>query len=138
MPYSYLCPRCKANLSPNIRVVLIARYNNHTGLVLMSPKPGDFRFICDKGFYNGVKRGDTLEFFCPVCTKSLNSPHADHFTELLIIDRRRLDQEPWIIRFSRVSEEHATFVYDGETVKAFGEDAKLFQTQMVIEGDWSW
>jgi hypothetical protein len=138
MPFSYLCPRCKANLSPNVRVVLVARYNNHKGLVLMSRKPGDYHFICDKGFCKGFKRGDTLEFFCPVCAQSLNSPHADHFTELLMVDPRSPERKPWVIRFSRVSEEHATFVYDGATVKAFGEDAQRFQNQMVIEGDWSW
>ena len=138
MPFTYLCPKCRSNLNPNVRVVLVARFDGRKGVVLMSAQLGDFKFIADKGFYSGVKKGEKLEFFCPVCAESLTSPAQDHFTELLLVNRKKPDQEPCILRFSRISDEHATFVYDGDSVKEFGEDAGLFHRQMVVEGEWTW
>ena len=138
MPFTYLCPKCRANLNPNVRVVLVAQFEDRKGVVLMSAQLGDFKFIADKGFYSGVKKGDALEFFCPVCSESLTSSTQEHFTELLLVNRKKPDQEPHTLRFSRISDEHATFVYDGESVQEFGEDASLFHRQIVVEGEWTW
>jgi len=138
MPLTYLCPKCRAVLNPNVRVVLVVRFNDRKGLALMSSKLGEYKFHCDKGFYEGVHKGDTLEFLCPVCSESLNSSTMDNFTELLLINGDRPGTEPRLLRFSRVSEQHATFLYDGETVKEFGEDAEIIHRRMMIDGNWSW
>ena len=140
MSLSYLCPKCHAVLNPNVRVVLVARFDGKKGIVLLSPKLGDYRFHCDKGFYEGVHKGDMLEFICPVCTESLTSPTMDHFTELLVVNGTglELDDKPHLLRFSRVSEEHATFLHDGKIVREFGEDAETVHKRLNIDGDWSW
>ncbi len=138
MAMSYHCPRCEALLNPNVRVVLIARYNDQQGIVLMSSQLGDYQVICDKGFCQEVAEGDTIEFLCPVCHKSLTSDSHEHFAELKIVNTEKSEHEPCLLRFSRVSEEHATFLYDGESVKEFGEEAGGFMDEMKIEGDWGW
>ncbi len=138
MSYMYHCPKCDGLLNPNVRVVLIAKHGEKAGIVLMSSKLGDFQVICDKGFCQDVSMGDTVEFCCPVCHGSLTSESHNNFAELKIVNSAAEGKKPFILRFCRVSEEHATFLYDGEKVKEFGEEAKNFHDEMVIEGDWGW
>jgi len=138
MPLSYHCPKCDSLLNPNIRVVLIARFGNSQGIVLMSSQLGDYQVICDKGFCHEVSKGDKVEFACPVCHASLTSQSSNNFAELKVVDSDKSGRQPCLLRFSRVSEEHATFLYDGETVKEFGESAADFRDKMIIEGDWGW
>jgi hypothetical protein len=137
MSLFYHCPKCRATLNPNIRVVLVARFEERKGIVLLSPKLGDYDFHCDKGFREAWDKGDMLEFLCPVCTESLTSPTVDHFAELVQTDSERPDRE-FLLRFSRVCEERATFLFDGETVKEFGEDAENLHRHLKIDGRWGW
>jgi len=138
MYLSYYCPKCDSLLNPNVRVVLIARYNDKQGIVLMSSKIGDYQVICDKGFCHDVTKGDIIEFLCPVCHDSLTSATHENFAELRVVNTKKAAHEPCLLRFSRVSEEHATFLYEGNSVKEFGEEAGRFRDEMMIEGDWGW
>ena len=138
MALSYYCPKCEALLNPNVRVILIARYRDLQGIVLMSSKLGDYQVICDKGFCHGVAKGDKVDFICPVCHASLTSKAHDNFTELKVVNDENVGHETCLVRFSRVSQEHATFLYDGGSVKEFGEEANWFHDEMIIEGDWGW
>jgi len=138
MPLSYHCPKCDALLNPNVRVVLIARAGEMQGIVLMSSKLGDYQVICDMGFCHEVKKGDMIDFCCPVCHGSLTSETHENFAELKIVNTEKNECDPCLLRFSRVSEEHATFLYDGESVKTFGEQAGMFHDEMEIEGEWGW
>lgn len=138
MPYRYHCPKCHALLNPNVRVILIAEHGDSRGIVLMSSLLGDYQVICDKGFCQTIAPGESVEFHCPVCTASLSSALYPNFAELVVIDITRPDQTPCLLRFSRVSEEHATFLYDGDSVREFGEAAVRFRTDLDVEGDWSW
>jgi len=138
MSLSYHCPLCDALLNPNIRVVLIARYADKQGIVLMSSQLGDYQVICDKGFCHDVAKGDIIDFCCPVCHGSLTSSSHENFAELRIINTENARQQPCLLRFSRVSEEHATFLYDGDSMREFGEEAEKFRNKMTIEGDWGW
>jgi hypothetical protein len=138
MSLSYFCPKCDSLLNPNVRVVLIARYREKQGIVLMSSQLGDYQVICDKGFCHGVGKGDAVNFCCPVCHASLTSDAHQNFTELKIVNDQKAGHEPFMLRFSRISEEHATFLYDGDTIKEFGEQAGVFRDELAIEGDWGW
>ena len=138
MALSYYCPKCDSLLNPNVRVVLIARFGENSGLVLMSSKLGDYQVICDMGFCHEVPAGGKVEFLCPVCHKSLTSESHDKFAELKIVNPAKGGHDPCLLRFSRVSDEHATFLYDGDSVKEFGKQADLFRKEMTLEGDWGW
>jgi len=138
MALSYYCPKCDSLLNPNVRVVLIARYGNRQGIVLMSSQLGNYQVICDKGFCHDVAKGDAVDFCCPVCHTTLTSEAHQNFAELKIVNTEKEGHEPCLLRFSRISEEHATFLYDGDSVKEFGEEAGVFRDVMAIEGDWGW
>lgn len=138
MALTYHCPKCRAVLNPHLRVILVVQYDGRKGIVLLSPKLGDYKFHCDKVFLKGISKGDMVEFLCPVCAESLTSTALDHFSELLVVSSSRPDAEPLRLRFSRVSEEHATFLHDGQSVKEFGEDAENLHRQLDIDGHWGW
>ena len=138
MPMAYHCPNCDALLNPNTRVVLIARFGSMQGIVLMSSQLGDYQVICDMGFCHNVSKGDIIEFKCPVCHGSLTSKTHKTFAELKIVNTAKDHDNTCMLRFSRVSDEHATFLYDGEAVKEFGEEAGGFRDEMKIEGNWGW
>ncbi|MCP4572764.1 MAG: hypothetical protein GY838_10470 [bacterium] len=138
MSISYHCPKCDALLNPNVRVVLIAHHANRRCIVLMSSKLGEYQVICDKGFDLEVKKGDAVDFLCPVCAQSLTSEKHETFTELKVVDPQHRDRPAGLVRFSRVCDEHATFLYHNDGVKAFGEEAGLFRDNLAIEGDWGW
>ena len=138
MSLSYHCPKCDCLLNPNVRVVLIARFGEKQGIVLMSSQPGDYQVICDKGICHDVSKGDIIDFACPVCHDSLTSESHENFAELKVVNTVKVGQGPCMLRFSRVSEERATFLYDGKSVKEFGDEAEVFRKEMTIEGDWGW
>jgi len=138
MSLSYHCPKCDCLLNPNVRVVLVASFGDKQGIVLMSSQPGDYQVICDMGLCHDVSKGDIIEFRCPVCHASLTSGAHENFAELKVVNSAKSEHGPCLLRFSRISEEHATFLYDGQSVKEFGEEAGLFRQEMTIEGDWGW
>ena len=138
MSLSYFCPKCEALLNPNVRVVLIAQYRDKRGLLLMNSQPGNYQVICDRGFCHKVAKGDAVDFSCPVCQASLTSESHQNFAELRVVNNDKDKHKPCLLLFSRISKEHATFLYDGDSVKEFGEEADLFRDQLAIEGDWGW
>jgi len=138
MSLSYHCPACDALLNPNVRVVLIARHGDRQGIVLLSSQLGNYQVICDKGFCHEVSGGELVDFLCPVCHASLTSDVQPQFAELKVVNSENSGHRRCLLRFSRVSEQHATFLYDGDTVKEFGEEAGLYRQDMAIEGKWGW
>jgi hypothetical protein len=138
MSLSYFCPKCDSLLNPNVRVVVIAQYREKRGILLMNSQPGNYQVICDKGFCLKVAKGEAVDFFCPVCHASLASEAHPNFAELKIVNTEMDEHKRCLLLFSRISEEHATFLYDGKSVKEFGEEAGVFRNELAIEGDWGW
>ncbi|MBC8424258.1 hypothetical protein H8E07_09060 [bacterium] len=138
MTYEYQCPHCHKILNPNKRVILLAIFGELRGLVLMSSQLGDYQLICDKGFCSTVQAGDKVDFHCPVCTKSLTSETMEHFSELVMIDTDKPEKDPARIRFSRICDEQATFIYDGDSVQEYGKEARTFHDLMKTDENWGW
>ena len=138
MVLSYMCPKCKTNLNPNIRVILIAKRGDKRGLMLLSPRLGDYDFKCDRELNGLIRAGDAVEFLCPVCHESLTSSEGEHFAELLAIDPANHEPKTKIVRFSCICNEHATFIYDEDSVNSFGKDNEKYQRKMRIDGNWGW
>lgn len=120
MKNSYACPHCRTVLNPSVKILLVVRYRSRKGMILLSPQPGNFKFICDKTVRSALKPGAKVTFACPVCAADLTSPADDQFAELLLVGP---DQTPRRVEFSRVFGTHATFILDGDEVQAFGEAA---------------
>lgn len=123
MKKQFTCPHCDAVLNPNVKIVLVATYRKRRGIVLLSPQPGNYKFICDESVESRLKPGAKVRFSCPVCAGDLTSPAHDRFAELHM---GAAGQEPVKIEFSRIFGTHATFVIDGEEVTTYGEDVETF------------
>ncbi|MCK9996930.1 MAG: hypothetical protein KAH56_11705 [Candidatus Krumholzibacteria bacterium] len=116
----YACPHCEAVLNPSVKILLVIGYRKKKGMILLSPQPGNFKYICDKSVEKGLAEGAKIRFSCPVCSADLTSKSNSQLAELRMIAP---DREPRRVEFSRIYGKQATFIFDGEDVISFGDDA---------------
>ena len=115
----YACPHCETVLNPSVKILLVARYRKKQGMILLSPQPGNFHFICDRNLEESLKPGQKVTFSCPVCSAELTSARDADYSELVLLSSGR---EPRKVEFSRKFGKHATIIFDGDDVQTFGED----------------
>ncbi len=115
----YVCPHCGAVLNPNVKIILVVHHRGRRGLILLSPQPGNFKFVVDPGIEAILELGAAVKFACPACAADLTSPANRQFAELNLVVP---GQEPRRVEFSRLYGTHATFIVSGDQVKAYGED----------------
>lgn len=120
MKNTFLCPHCGSVLNPSVKILLVARHHDRRGMILLSPQPGNFKYICDQTLEEGLKPGDVVAFSCPVCTSDLTSVADHRFAELQLRAPGHPDRK---VEFSRAFGTHATYVIDGRSALAYGEDA---------------
>jgi hypothetical protein len=123
MKDTFVCPHCQGVLNPNVKIALVAETKKARGLLLLSPQPGDYKFICDKSFADELVTGEKVDFSCPVCAESLDDAQNTDFARLELLAPGHAPRQ---VAFSRVYGTHATFIIDGEDVSSFGEDAEDF------------
>ena len=121
----YGCPHCNSVLNPSVKVLLVVKYKKKQGMILLSPQPGNFKFICDKSVEEVVKPGSQVTFYCPVCSADLTSPGNKKFAELCVLDPNGHCRK---VEFSRQYGTHATYIVDGDEVTAYGDDADDFNS----------
>lgn len=119
----YACPHCHNVLNPSVKILLVVSYRKKAGMILLSPQPGNFKFICDPSVEKVVTNGSTVTFSCPVCSADLTSPRDKKFAALEVVDPNGNARR---VEFSRVMGTHATFIYDGEEVSSYGDDVDNF------------
>jgi len=119
----YGCPHCHTVLNPSVKILLVVSHKKKKGMILLSPQPGNFKFICDPSVEKVVSKGTTVNFSCPVCATDLTSPANKKFAELEMIDPNGNTRR---VEFSRVMGTRATFIFDGEEVVSYGDDADDF------------
>lgn len=124
MKNTFVCPHCQAVLNPSVKILLAVRYNKKRGMILLSPQPGNYKYICDASVEAAIKPGAALNFYCPVCAEDLTSPSDKKFVELHLQDPRGGLRK---VEFSRVYGTHATFVVDEDQVTPYGEDVEDFR-----------
>jgi hypothetical protein len=120
MKKTFTCPHCQAVLNPSVKILLVISYKKRKGMILLSPQPGNYKFICDSSVEKHMAPGGKVKFSCPVCTADLTSPTNSQMVELRLMVP---DREPRRVEFSRIYGKQATFIFDGEDVVSFGEDA---------------
>jgi hypothetical protein len=116
----FMCPHCEAVLNPSVKILLVIGYRKKNGMILLSPQPGNYKYICDESVEKNLAHGSKVRFSCPVCTQDLTSKSNSKMAELRLVVP---GSNPRRVEFSRVYGKNATFVFDGEDVTAFGEDA---------------
>lgn len=121
MKNTFLCPHCQSVLNPNVKILLAAKYGGKRGMVLLSPQPGNYKFIADKTFAEALRPGAEVQFFCPVCSQDLTAASSKQMVELRLLTP---GHESRRVQFSRAYGVHATFVIDGAEVTTFGDDAE--------------
>ena len=99
----YICPKCERSVSLAGGIVLAGKCGDRKTIFVFDPKPGS-----------------VWDFSCPLCGKDLTSKSGKRMArlDLLIGDIRRR------VVFSKVADEHATFVLGGDEIEAHGEDSK--------------
>jgi hypothetical protein len=123
MKKTFTCPHCHAVLNPSVKVLLVVKYKRKQGLILLSPQPGNYKFICDPSVCAVMDEGSMITFYCPVCSADLTSPANKKFVELNLVDPNGGIRK---VQFSRVHGTHATFIVDGEEIIPYGENVEDF------------
>jgi len=121
MVNKFSCPHCKADLNPGTKIILRVSSQGRHGLILFSPKVGNYTSVMPTGF--ALASGELADFSCPACHADILSPANERFGELLL---SRDDGDLMRVNFSRVFGEQATFLIFGEEVESFGPDADAY------------
>jgi len=114
----YQCPHCTSILNPGHDIVLRGEHGGKAGLVLLSPKLGDYAVVVPPDFH--LAHDTTVDFSCPVCGKSLTSRSDKHMAEVVCVGG---DGSKGVVAFSRSYGHHATYFVGAQAVRSYGEHA---------------
>ena len=118
-----LCPKCRSQLVPNKKIVLLAKPpEGPSGLLLLSPILGEYSATTHSAFK--LNDGDKVDIFCPVCHAPLGD-YMDHknLARVIMVDD---NGEEYDIVFSEIIGQHSTYKIQGDDIESFGEDADLY------------
>ena len=90
----FLCPHCEGHLKVGDYIIFATRTSGkNRGLLLLHPEVGNYSSLKHPSF--SFKKGDSLEFFCPLCQTSLASDIDKNLAHVLMID-----EQPgrWVVR----------------------------------------
>lgn len=120
---NFLCPKCRAQLVPNKKIVLLAKTERGpSGLLLLSPKLGEYTATTHTAFK--LQDGEKVDIFCPVCHADLGD-YMDHQNLARVIMVDDIGDEYDIV-FSEIIGQHSTYKIHGDNVESYGEDAELY------------
>ena len=114
----YECPKCDRSLSLLEGIVLIGETGKRRTVYCFNPEPGNYDVQVADGV--AIEPGTMCEFICPLCGKNLTSDSNKRLARLKQVG----DGETRWVLFSKVANEHATFVLGGEKLELHGKDAE--------------
>ena len=119
----YVCPHCKGHLKVGENIIFTARnQKNESGLLLLHPKIGNYDSIKHPSF--SIRKGETLDFYCPLCSASLVSRFDRNLAHVIMMDK---DRKEYDIYFSRIAGEKSTYRVAGDSsVMAAGEHSHRY------------
>jgi len=119
MEYHLVCPHCGGHLKVGDHVIFsIRNEKKQKGLLLLHAEIGNYSSLKHPSL--SFEKGESLEFFCPLCNVSLASDLDVNLVHLRMLTGPEKEEE---VYFSRVSGEHSTFLVSGDEVKISGEHA---------------
>jgi RNase P subunit RPR2 len=121
MKRTYFCPKCRATLNPNVKLILTMAKGRRRSLILLSPRPGDYSAILPADV--SLRQGEEVDFHCPACGANLRSEASAHLAE---IGFRLEDGTKGRVDFSRRFGEHATYFVTKEQIRSYGENAAIY------------
>lgn len=115
----FICPECSGHIRVGDHIIFRVRNKEkQTALLLLSPQIGNYSSIKHPSFK--FSPGEKLDFFCPLCSKSLKSDIHENLARVTMIDETG---KQFDVYFSQVAGEHSTYKTDGVSVQSAGEDA---------------
>jgi len=115
----FLCPKCNDHLRVGDNIIFkVKNSKKQASLFLLSPHIGNYTSLKHPTFE--INKGESLEFYCPLCNASLISDIHKNLAHVILLDK---DGKSHNVYFSQIVGEHSTFETDGESVHVTGEDA---------------
>jgi len=124
MKTDFICPQCQGHLLVSDKIILtaITRQDKKSGMILLSPKLGDYATIQHPGFE--IKKGDEVDYYCPICHANLSASDVDqNLVRIFMVDEK---DDRYEIYFSGVSGEKCTYKVSDKKVEKFGESAEKY------------
>ncbi len=121
----FSCPECNGHLNIGGQIVFATKTKrNHKGLIMMSPKVGEYNYVHHEKFQ--LEKGEQVYFECPMCQTELTSEvNKDH---AMIYMTAAEDSMEYELHFSKIAGLQSTYVVAHDNVEAFGQDAIDFET----------
>jgi hypothetical protein len=130
MELTYLCPHCRASFNAKKYIILSARKQDDEtseGLVLLHEEIGNYSVVMSNSLK--IAKGDLVDFYCPVCNKSLNSQKGENLASFI---RKDQFKEESTIVISRIYGDHYSFeIDDKKQVRSYGKSVSRF-----IDPEW--
>lgn len=112
----YLCPFCRGHLRVGENIVFKVRNTfRETGLLLLQPNVGNYTSIIHPKFH--VEGGERIDFFCPLCMRSLDASLNENMVHVIMVDSRGTEHE---VYFSSVAGENNTFKVSSRELNVSG------------------
>ena len=117
MDNHFLCPHCNGHLKVGDRIIFRVRNENKEyGLLLLHPEIGNYSSLKHPDF--AYSEGETLDFYCPLCSHSLSTDIDENLAYVFMIDEKGRESD---IYFSRIAGEESTYKVSDNVVTATGE-----------------
>ena len=118
----YLCPKCKGHLNTGGKIVFSTKTSrNKKGLILLNPEIGGYTYEHHENY--SFKKGEVIQFNCPICSTDLTSKENEKFAGVMMIDHNDMEYN---VLFSRVAGVKSTYVVSTDNVESFGDDVVGF------------
>jgi uncharacterized protein YbaR (Trm112 family) len=115
----FLCPHCKGHLRVGDHLIFkVKNCAKQSALLLLSPQIGNYSSIKHPSF--GIREGEFLIFYCPLCNTPLTSDIHKNLAHTAMQDETG---KTFDVYFSQIAGEHSTYKTDGDSVHVEGEDA---------------
>lgn len=122
METKYLCPHCRTTLNIDDDIIITAeKKSGERGVVMLHTELGNYTSKKNSDFT--VKAGEDVDFFCPICSKSLEYKFKISLASLIMID---VNDRESVIVFSKIYQKKCTHQIVDKEVYSYGECAKKF------------
>ena len=117
-----LCPHCRSVINVNEKLVLVAKRKACTkGIILLHTELGNYENEKNPDF--AIKDYEEVDFFCPICSESLEYKFKMSLVSVLMVDEFEKES---IVVFSKIYQKKCTYHIIDNKIESYGSCAKKF------------